>query len=77
MRLLFLGFSSPVAGLEATGRKLAQERLGLKVSICGEKFPLGRSGLANDADSPPDAGNNRGLLPITSGKTCWFNGHQK
>lgn len=52
MRLLFLGFSSPVAVLEATGRKLAQERLGLKVSICGEKFPLGRSGLANDADSP-------------------------
>lgn len=73
MRLLFLGFSSPVAGLEATGRKLAQERLGLKVSICGEKFPLGRSGTP----IPPDAGNNRGLPPITSGKTCWFNGHQK
>ena len=26
---------------------------------------------------PPDAGNNRGLPPITSGKTYWFNGHQK
>lgn len=42
MRLLFLGFSSPVAGLEATDGKVAQEWLGLKVGICGKKFPFGR-----------------------------------
>lgn len=42
MRLLFLGFSSPVAGLEATEGKVAQEWLGLEVSICGEKFPVNR-----------------------------------
>lgn len=42
MRLLFLGFSSPVAGLEATEGKVAQERLGLEVGICGEKFPADR-----------------------------------
>lgn len=45
MRLLFLGFSSPVAGLEATERKVAQEWLEMKVSICGERFPVDRPGL--------------------------------
>ncbi|AZE91159.1 hypothetical protein C4J97_4490 [Pseudomonas orientalis] len=39
MRLLFLGFSSPVAGLEATEGKVAQEWPGMKVGICGKRFP--------------------------------------
>lgn len=41
MRLLFLGFSSPVARLIATQRKVAQERLKQEARICGGKFPAG------------------------------------
>lgn len=59
MRLLFLGFSSPVAGLEATVRKVAHERLEAEVGICGEKFPVDGPGLGEGL-----RGQNRGLLPI-------------